>query len=51
MELGEVLGRGEFGDVCMAAYRGMQVAGKIIHNDKQNAASTASFLLEASILT
>ena len=51
MEFGQSLGKGEFGEVCMAVYRGVQVAGKVIHEDKQNAANMANFLKEAAILT
>ena len=51
MELGESLGKGEFGEVVMAVYRGVQAAGKLIHEDKQTAANTASFLREAAIIT
>jgi len=51
VETGDSLGKGEFGEVMVAVYRGVQVAGKLIHEDKQNAASTASFLREAAILT
>jgi serine/threonine protein kinase len=51
VELGETLGRGEFGEVCLATYRDMELAAKVIHEDKQNASNTASFLHEAAILT
>lgn len=51
VELGQSLGKGEFGEVVMAIYRGVQVAGKVIHEDMQNAANTTSFLKEAAILT
>ena len=51
VELGSSLGRGEFGEVCMASYRGMQIAGKVIHEEKQNAQATSSFLQEAALLT
>lgn len=35
----------------MAKYRGMQIAAKVIHEEKQNASSIAGFLREAAILT
>ena len=51
MELGDSLGRGEFGEVRTAIYRGVQVAAKVIHEDKLSTQNTDNFLQEAAILT
>ena len=51
VELGETLGRGEFGEVHTATYRDTQVAVKIILEEKQTASNTANILQEAAILT
>lgn len=44
----EVLGRGEFGDVRLAYYRGQKVAVKII---KDSSKAAQNFLAEASLMT
>ena len=49
--VGQVIGQGEFGEVHVAEFRGLQVAVKGVHDSKQTAAITASFLREATIMT
>ncbi len=51
VEMGSTLGKGEFGEVVTVVYRGIQVAGKVVHDDKQTAVNTTEFLREAAILT
>lgn len=48
MELGTVLGKGEFGDVYEGKYKGQKVAVKSV-KDKTKAAQ--AFLAEASVMT
>ncbi|XP_015792671.1 tyrosine-protein kinase CSK isoform X1 [Tetranychus urticae] len=47
-EVREVLGRGEFGDVRLAYYRGQKVAVKIL---KDSCKAAQNFLAEASLMT
>lgn len=47
-EVREVLGRGEFGDVRLAYYRGQKVAVKIL---KDSSKAAQNFLAEASLMT
>ena len=47
----EVIGQGEFGEVYSGMYRGVAVAIKGIHEDKQSTAALASFTREAAIMT
>ena len=51
IELSQLLGRGEFGEVHSGMYRGTQVAVKSIHESKQSDAAVANFLREASFMT
>ena len=51
IELSQLLGRGEFGEVHSGIYRGTQVAVKSIHESKQSDAAVANFLREASFMT
>lgn len=48
LELGSVLGKGEFGDVYEGHYKGQKVAVKSV-KDKSKAAQ--AFLAEASVMT
>ena len=48
LELGAVLGKGEFGDVYEGQFRGQKVAVKSV-KDKSKAAQ--AFLAEASVMT
>ena len=51
MTQNEVIGQGEFGEVYSGTYRGVAVAIKGIHEDKQSTAALASFTREAAIMT
>lgn len=48
LKLGEVLGKGEFGDVLLGSYRSQKVAVKIL---KDNSKAAVDFLTEASVMT
>lgn len=45
------IGQGEFGEVHVASYRGMQVAVKTIQEKKACQLATEGFLQEAAIIT
>ena len=45
------IGTGEFGEVNVASYRGMQVAVKTIQEKKVCPRATESFLQEATVIT
>ena len=45
------LGQGEFGEVNVASYRGMQVAVKTLQEKKLCPEATESFLQEATVIT
>jgi c-src tyrosine kinase len=47
-QLKESIGKGEFGDVMLGAYRGEKVAVKILKDSSQAA---QKFLAEASVMT
>ncbi|XP_071035198.1 tyrosine-protein kinase CSK [Parasteatoda tepidariorum] len=48
LKLGEVIGKGEFGDVVLGCLRGQKVAVKVL---KDNSKAAQSFLVEASVMT
>ncbi|KAI1301864.1 Tyrosine-protein kinase CSK [Halotydeus destructor] len=48
LELGEALGKGEFGDVLLGTFRKQKVAVKIL---KDNSKAAQTFLAEASVMT
>lgn len=48
LQLKESIGKGEFGDVMLGAYRGEKVAVKILKDSSQAA---QKFLAEASVMT
>ncbi|XP_055925701.1 tyrosine-protein kinase CSK-like [Argiope bruennichi] len=48
LKLGEVLGKGEFGDVVLGCFRGQKVAVKVL---KDNSKAAQTFLAEASVMT
>ncbi|GFS56519.1 tyrosine-protein kinase CSK [Trichonephila inaurata madagascariensis] len=48
LKLGEVLGKGEFGDAVLGCFRGQKVAVKVL---KDNSKAVQTFLAEASVMT
>lgn len=49
LKLGEVLGKGEFGDVVLSSYHGRKVAVKKLKDSNSKAAQ--DYLTEASLMT